>query len=316
MYINYSNKNTKENQKPREKLLWGLLFIFGGYLIYNQLNNFETSGGTIHINIILYFIYKNFGKDIVSIIFVIFGIIKIISGILDYRNIKHWKEIEILKEEKRKITLNNDENYYLARELSVEMTNYLTSLKLEIIENQLYMHYWTEELICKGENDENWLNQAKYFWTDEETFANKSLPETFKNYQHRNFIFKKSNEIIEIKPENVFLNNETTATSKKYYCEGTEKIYLIKDLLETGLIEYIQIEELDLELIQNIIDNPNNYYFLIINHKIKYDNHKFYIGNNEISIEIAYSIGGIEIIKKNEIIAQPQFSNMTNLVYI
>lgn len=299
MYINYSNKNTKENQKPREKLLWGIFIIFGGCLIYNQLNNFEISGGTISINIILYFIYKNFGKDIVSIILIMFGIIKIISGILDYRNIKHWKEIEILKKEKRKITLNKDENYDLIRELSEEMKNYLTSLKLEIKENQLYMHYWTEELTYEGENDENWLNQAKYFWKDEETFSNKSLPEIFNNYQYRNFVFIKTNEIIEIKSENVFPNNETTIISKKYYCEGSEKIYLIKDLLEIGLIEYIQIEELDLELIKNIIDNPNKYFFLIINHKIKYNNHKFYIGNDEISIEIAYSIGGIEIIKKN-----------------
>jgi hypothetical protein len=293
MYISNGKKLERENFKPREEIIFGVVAILVGIFLYNSLNSIEVNGGQMKINLILYFIYKNFGKDFASLPFILFGIYKIISGILNYNNIKKWKEIDAEKNKEKFISIGEGKDYKVVRNVSEKLISYLESLDLEQKEGQIYMHYWSVNSIAEKANDQNYLNQTKYFWKADESFANKSLPENFENFQQRNFIFTTS-KINNIKTD------ETIKTAEKFYYEENNQIVLIETLLEKGLIEYCIIEDLDEDNIGDMKYYEKDYCVLIVNPNVKYAGNEFYIEEEIISFEIAYCIGAIEIIRKME----------------
>ena len=299
MYFHNKIKFIQEYQKPSTKILWGIFFLVVGFLLFYVLNDIEKNGGSLRLNLILFIIYEKFGKNIVSVIFIIIGSGKIVSGIIDYQNIKRLEINNILKKANNNFTLKSGEKYEFVRSISRENKELFPNLILPVIENQLFMHFWTEELIFEDQNVINWLNLKKYFWKESVLFGDKSLPETFNNYQHRNFIFTDIAKNNEIMNETVFLDEDNSEISYKHFYKNQDKIYLLQELQELHYMQYVQIQDYEWDSIEEILENYNSYFILIVKTNIKYFNTTFYIDNESISIEHAYSIGGIEIIRIN-----------------
>ena len=71
----------------------------------------------------------------------------------------------------------------------------------------------------------------------------------------------------------------------------------IPELNKNGLVEYIEQVELTNNNL-DILTNKEEYFFLIDDRITPFQNGSFYLRGNPISIDLAYSIGGIHIIKK------------------
>lgn len=84
---------------------------------------------------------------------------------------------------------------------------------------------------------------------------------------------------------------------EKHVCELNVQKVTIPELSELGLVEYIEQIELTNNNLQ-VLTNREGYFFLIDDRIRPFQNGNFYLKGNPISIDLAYSIGGIHIIKK------------------
>ena len=66
---------------------------------------------------------------------------------------------------------------------------------------------------------------------------------------------------------------------------------------ELGLVEYIEQVELTNDN-SDILTKKDDYFFLIDDRITPFQNGNFYLKGKPISIDLAYSIGGIHIVKK------------------
>ena len=62
MYFHDKIKFIQEYQKPSTKILWGIFFLVGGFLLFYVLNDIEKNGGSLRINLILFIIMKRSEK--------------------------------------------------------------------------------------------------------------------------------------------------------------------------------------------------------------------------------------------------------------
>lgn len=74
----------------------------------------------------------------------------------------------------------------------------------------------------------------------------------------------------------------------------------IPELNKLGIVEYFEQIELTNNNL-NILTNREEYFFLIDERITPFQNGNFYIKDNPIPISVAYSIGGIHIIKKTSL---------------
>jgi hypothetical protein len=74
----------------------------------------------------------------------------------------------------------------------------------------------------------------------------------------------------------------------------------IPELNKLGIVEYIEQIELTKEN-SDILTDKENYLFLIDERLTPFHNGNFYLNGQPIPINIAYSVGGIHIIKKSEL---------------
>lgn len=282
-----------KKEKPSTEIIFGIFMILVSIYFYKSLRDLELSGGEMKVPVILYFLYEKFGKDVTAGVLFLGGLVFLVNGILKRNNEKKHKEIE-KKNSKPKFILINEEEFQVKRKLTHIEAEYLNNLDLEIKEGKVYKHFWIDN-IAKNENDQSWLNIAKYFWNANEPFYNTSLPEVFNNYKQLNFRFLKNQSIIK--------TEILTEAIQRYYCEAVDQIIFIPELVEQNLIEYCHIEDIDEDTIGDLKYFKEDLFLLITNPKIKLQNNELYIGTEIISFEIAYTIGAFELMKRenNEI---------------
>lgn len=279
-----------KKESSSSQILWGFLSICGAVLLYYELSKLEASGGTMTVNVIIAVLYNLFGKNVAVGFFAALGFFITISGILDFKNDKKVKAIEE-EENKSEFISFSDEKFEIIRKLSDEEIDYFETLNLKIKESQIYQQYWTDFLDYENEDDENWLNISKYFWKADEPFYNTSLPEDFKHYQHLKFTFVDDNIKENLKIEKLY------GIVEKFHFEEENRVISIRELLERGLIAYCKIVDLAYESINDIKHYQSDFFFAITNPKITSLNNELYIGENKISIELAYAVGGIELVR-------------------
>lgn len=98
------------------------------------------------------------------------------------------------------MSVNNNSAYKIIRPLSNEQKESVEKLTILLRASQLYMHYWTDNLVCKDPNDQAWQNKVMFFWKAEEPFPKKSLPPEFETFKIKYFLFKEhtSNVLLRI----------------------------------------------------------------------------------------------------------------------
>jgi len=193
-------------------------------------------------------------------------------------------------------SLGDDLNFKVIRNLSTDLMNEIEHSTLGVMSTQLYMHYWNANLKCKNDEDPAWKNQAIFFWIADEEFEKKSLPPEFETFDKKYFI------VID-NPKDLSFFNGTVAPwfgmsglGKKFYCKREDKEITIQELANIRTIEYVENTELSTKNV-DILKKRDNYFFLVDERITKFKNNNFYIGEKIVPIGLAYSIGGIHIMR-------------------
>lgn len=80
--------------------------------------------------------------------------------------------------------------YKILRDLTIDQKERIEKSTILLRTGQLYMRYWTDNLICSDRSDQEWQNKVMFFWKAEEPFPKKSLPPVFENFKVKSFLFE------------------------------------------------------------------------------------------------------------------------------
>ena len=214
-------------------------------------------------------------------------------------NSETTENIQLIKGDKF-ISTDDNIGYKILRDLTEEQKSKIESSIILLRTGQLYTHYWTDNLVCTDRNDQEWQNKVMFFWKAEETFPKKSLPPIFETFKIKYFLFQGDTSTISVQVGKAMPWFGMTGLGEKHVCEINGEKVTIPELYELGFVEYIdQVELTDKNI--DILTDKENYFFLIDERITPFHNGNFHIQGKPIPISLAYSVGGIHIIKKSKL---------------
>lgn len=187
--------------------------------------------------------------------------------------------------------------YKVLRELTDEQKKRIEESTIPLRTGQLYMHYWTDNLTCTDRNDQEWQNKVMFFWKAEEPFPRKSLPSNFESYKEKHFLFKGDTSNISVQVGQAMPWFGMPGLGEKHACEVNGEKVTIPELKELGNVDYIEQIELSNDNL-DILTNREKYSFLIDERITSFQNGNFYLNEKPIPINVAYSVGGIHVIRE------------------
>lgn len=202
-----------------------------------------------------------------------------------------------LKQGDTLVSTNENSAWKFIRNLSDEQKMLIENSTISLRTGQLYTHYWTDNLICTDRNDQEWQNKVMFFWKAEEPFPKKSLPPFFETFKTKYFLFGGDTSIIKLKVGQAMPWFGMPGLGEKHVCEVNGQDVTIPELNKLGIVEYIEQIELTNEN-SKILNDRENYFFLIDERITPFRNGNFYLNGEIIPISIAYGIGGIHLVKK------------------
>lgn len=198
------------------------------------------------------------------------------------------------------ISTGDNYGFKIIRPLTEEQRERIEKSTILLRTGQLYMHYWTDNLICIDRNDPEWQNKVMFFWKPEEPFPKKSLPPEFETFKVKYFLFTGDTSNISLQVGQAMPWFGMPGLGEKHVCEINGEKVTVPELNKLGLVEYVEPVELTSDNL-DILTNREDYLFLIDERITPFKNGSFYLKGKPISIDLAYSIGGIHIIKKTEL---------------
>jgi hypothetical protein len=195
------------------------------------------------------------------------------------------------------ISAGDNIGFKIIRPLTDEQKEKIDKSTILLRTGQLYMHYWTDNLVCNDRNDPEWQNKVMFFWKAEEPFPKKSLPPEFETFKTRHFLFSGDTSKISLQVGQAMPWFGMPGLGEKHGCEMNGQNVTIPELYDLGLVEYIEQVELTADN-SDILTKRDDYFFLIDDRITPFQNGSFYLKEKPIPIDLAYSIGGIHIIKK------------------
>lgn len=198
------------------------------------------------------------------------------------------------------LSTDDGDGYQVCRPLTEAQREQIDKSTILLRTGQLYMHYWTDNLVGTDRNDPEWQNKVMFFWKAEEPFPKKSLPPIFESFQSRYFLFAGDTAKISLQAAQVIPWFGMPGLGEKYVCELAGEKLTVPELHEAGLVEYVERVELTSQN-SAILTERETYYFLLDERLITFRNGNFYLKDNPISIDKAYEIGGMHIIKKMKV---------------
>jgi len=217
-------------------------------------------------------------------------------------NSQNSTETQTVQLKKGDTFISTDDNYgfKIIRPLTDQQRECVDKSTILLRASQLYMHYWTDNLVCEDPNDQEWQNKVMFFWKAEEPFPKKSLPPIFETFKVKNFLFVGDTSRISLQVGQAMPWFGMPGLGEKHGCEINSQKITIPELNKLGLVEYVEPIELTNDNL-NILTDKENYFFLIDNRITPFQNGSFYLKGKPVPIDIAYSVGGIHIIKKTEL---------------
>ncbi len=198
------------------------------------------------------------------------------------------------------ISTGDNLGYKVIRQLTEEQRDRIDKSTILLRANQLYMHYWTDNLVCEDPNDQECQNKVMFFWKAEEQFPQKSLPPIFETFKVKNFVFVGDTSNISLQVGQAMPWFGMPGLGEKHVCEINSQKVTIPELNKLGFVEYVEPLELTTDNF-DILTNREEYFFLIDKRITSFQNGNFYLKGKPIPIDVAYSIGGIHIVKKAEL---------------
>ena len=211
-------------------------------------------------------------------------------------------ETEIVQLQKGDTFISTGDNYgfKIIRPLTEEQKERIDKSTILLRTGQLYMHYWTDNLVCTDRNHPEWQNKVMFFWKSEEPFPKKSLPPGFETFKNKHFLFTGDTSKFSLQVGQAMPWFGMPGLGEKHVCEMNGQKITIPELNKLGLVEYVEQVELANNNL-NILTDRKNYFFLIDDRITPFQNGSFYLKGKPIPIDLAYSIGGIHIIKTTEL---------------
>ena len=198
------------------------------------------------------------------------------------------------------ISVGDNSLFKVIRPLTEKQKEQIEKSTILLRTGQLFMHYWTDNLVCIDRNDPEWQNKVMFFWKAEEPFPKKSLPPQFKTFKIKYFLFTGDMSKISLHVGQAMPWFGMPGLGEKHVCEINGEKVTIPELNKLGLVEYIKLVELtDYNL--EILTKKDEYFFLIDERITPFQNGNFYLKGKPIPIDVAYSIGGIHIIRRVEL---------------
>jgi hypothetical protein len=198
------------------------------------------------------------------------------------------------------IATGDHSGYKVIRQLTNEQRERIGKSTIQLMATQLYMHYWTDNLICEDPNDQEWQNKVMFFWKAEEPFPKKSLPPIFETFKTRNFVFVSNTLSISLQVGEAMPWFGMPGLGEKYACLINGQKITIPELNKLGAVEYVELVGLTANNL-DILTNREQYFFLVDNRITPFQDGNFYLDGQPIPIDVAYSIGGIHIVKEIEL---------------
>lgn len=186
--------------------------------------------------------------------------------------------------------------FKVIRPLSHEQKERIQESTILLRTGKLYMHYWTDNLTCTDGNDPEWQNKVMFFWKAEEPFPKKSLPPVFKSFAIKYFLFTGKASGLSLKVGQAMPWFGMPGGGEKRVCEINGVKVTIPELNKLGMVEYVELVELTHDNL-DLLTNNEEYLFWIDERITTFQQGNFYLRGKPIPIDVAYSIGGIHLIK-------------------
>ncbi|MDO5981512.1 glycohydrolase toxin TNT-related protein [Flavivirga spongiicola] len=198
------------------------------------------------------------------------------------------------------IAVNENSGFKRIRSLTDQQKDSIEKSTIFLRASQLYMHYWTDNLICEDPNDQAWQNKVMFFWKAEEPFPKKSLPPEFETFKTRHFLFEGDTSKVSLQVGQAAPWFGMPGLGEKHVCELNSQKVTIPELNKLGIVEYFEQIELTNNNL-NVLTNKEEYFFLIDERITSFQNGSFQLKGKSIPISVAYEIGGIHLIKKSKL---------------
>ena len=195
------------------------------------------------------------------------------------------------------VSLGDDLNFKITRQLSPELKEQIERSTLGLMNSQLFMHYWDSQMTDENRDDPAWQNQALFFWRAEEEFPKKSLPPAFESYEKKYFVIINIPADISFESGQVMPWFGMPGLGQKFSCKRGDIKLSLPELAQMKVIEYLDFCELT-EKNTEILHNREQFYFLIDERIVQFRNNGLYVHDKLITLELAYSIGGVHIVKR------------------
>lgn len=209
-------------------------------------------------------------------------------------------ETDQLKKGDNFVSTGDNIGYKIIRNLTDEQKERIEKSTILLRTGQLYMHYWTDNLICTDRNDQEWQNKVMFFWKAEEPFPKKSLPPNFEKFKVKHFLFQDDTSNISMQIGQAIPWFGMPGLGEKHVCQIKDENVTIPELHKLGKVEYLEQVELTNDNF-DILTDKENYFFLIDERLTPFRNGSFLLNGKPIPITIAYGVGGIHIVKKTEL---------------
>tara|TARA_Y100001978_G_C23572883_1_gene375079 strand:- start:41 stop:742 length:702 start_codon:yes stop_codon:yes gene_type:complete len=213
---------------------------------------------------------------------------------------KNETETVELKEGDKFVSTGDNIGYKISRNLTDQQKERIEKSTILLRTGQLYMHYLTDNLICTDKNDQEWQNKVMFFWKAEEPFPKKSLPPIFETFKVKHFLFEGDTSDISVQVGQAMPWFGMPGLGEKHVCEMNGEKVTIPELTKLGKVNYIEQINLTNDNLE-ILTDKENYFFLIDERLTPFKNGNFYLNEKPIPISLAYSVGGIHIIRKTEL---------------
>lgn len=213
---------------------------------------------------------------------------------------KNETETVELKKGDKFVSAGDNIAYKISRDLTDEQKERIEKSTILLRTGQLYTHYWTDNLICTDRNDQEWQNKVMFFWKAEEPFPKKSLPPNFETFKVKYFLFDGDTSNISVQVGQAMPWFGMPGLGEKHVCEMNGEKVTIPELNKLGKVDYIEQINLTNDNL-DILTDKENYFFLIDERLTPFKNGNFYLNEKPIPISLAYSVGGIHIIRKTEL---------------
>ena len=201
-------------------------------------------------------------------------------------NIEYWKKGDSIV-----LSADGSNGYPVIREMSNDEKKEIDNHSLNFIDDQLFMHYWTDN-IEHDEEDPVWQNTSLYFWKAEEPFPNKALPPMFEDFEKRFFVINKP-ITIEVSLATSWFDQP--GLGEKHVAVTDHKMIPLLNLYKANVINYVEV----IETLYSKYLSESKYGFLVDERIVSLKNGNLYLDGHDIPYHIAYSIGGIHLVKVN-----------------